>query len=414
MAGLSGSFVALRHRNFRWFYIASTVNLIGTTMSGVALAFAVLSISDSATDLGYVLAASTIPTILLLLLGGVVADRMSLTVVIRLGATLLGVTQAAAAALVITGTAQIWMLICLEALNGTALALTFPALQSITPRLVPPDLLQQANVLQSLARGSFRVIGPSIGALLVVGLGAGWALAVDAATWLAAAAILALVRLPPRPPRHDARSTFDDLREGWSYVRSTTWLWVVVVAFSLLNAVQAGAWSTLGPAQAKSTIGAQAWGIVLSAQSVGLLVTTFVMLRRPLRRPLLSGMLGIAWLGVPMVVLGWDPHLVPLAIATFVAGAGTEVFSLGWTLAMQEHVPADMLSRAYSYDALGSFLGIPIGELAFGPLGASLGYGPVLVVSGFGYIAIALLTLTSRPVRDLRRVPVPDAMATAG
>ncbi len=105
MAGLSGSFVALRHRNFRWFYIASTVNLIGTTMSGVALAFAVLSISDSATDLGYVLAASTIPTILFLLLGGVVADRMSLTVVIRLGATLLGVTQAAAAALVITGTA---------------------------------------------------------------------------------------------------------------------------------------------------------------------------------------------------------------------------------------------------------------------------------------------------------------------
>jgi len=81
---------------------------------------------------------------------------------------------------------------------------------------------------------------------------------------------------------------------------------------------------------------------------------------------------------------------------------------------MQEHVPADMLSRAYSYDALGSFLGIPIGELAFGPLGASLRYGPVLVVSGFGYIAIALLTLTSRSVRDLRRVPVPDAVATAG
>jgi MFS family permease len=414
MAALSGSFVALRHRNFRWFYIAGTVNLVGTTMSGVALAFAVLSISDSATDLGYVLAASTVPTIVFLLLGGVVADRMPLTVVIRAGATLLGVSQAAAAALVVTGTAEIWMLICLEAVNGTALALTFPALQSITPRLVPPDLLQQANVLQSLARGTFRVIGPSIGALLVVSVGAGWALVVDAATWLAAAALLAMVRLPPRAPRGEAGSTLDDLRAGWDYVRGTTWLWVVVLAFSALNAVQSGAWSTLGPAQAKATIGAQAWGLVLSAQSVGLLVTTFVMLRRPLRRPLLSGMLGIAWLGVPMFVLGWDPHLVPLALATFVAGAGTEVFSLGWTLSMQEHVPEDMLSRAYSYDALGSFLGIPIGELAFGPLGAAFGYGPVLVVSGVGYVAIALLTLTSRSVRDLRRTPASESVSSPG
>ena len=414
MAGLSESFVALRHRNFRWFYIATTVNLIGTTMSGVALAFAVLSISDSTIDLGYVLAASTLPAVLFLLLGGVVADRRPLTVVLRAGATMLGLTQGAVAALVITGTAQIWMLVCLSALNGTALAFTFPALQSITPRLVPPDLLQQANALQSLARGTFRVIGPSLAALLVVTVGPGWGLAVDAATWLAAAAILLLVRLPPRPPRAAASSAFGDLRAGWSYVRGTTWLWVVVLAFTALNAVQAGAWFTLGPAQAKATIGAQAWGIVLSAQSVGLLVTTFVMLRRPLRRPLRSGMLGIAWLGVPMLVLGRDPHLGLLVLATFVAGAGTEVFSLGWTLSMQEHVPPDLLSRAYSYDALGSLVAVPVGELAFGPLGAAFGYGPVLVASGLVYIAISLLTLTSPSVRDLRRVPGEAPAPSAG
>ncbi|MFZ2015052.1 MAG: MFS transporter [Nocardioides sp.] len=414
MAGLSESFVALRHRNFRWFYIATTVNLVGTTMSGVALAFAVLSISDSSTDLGYVLAAGTLPTVVFLLVGGVVADRLPLTLVLRAGATMLGITQSAVAALVITGTAQIWMLVCLSALNGTALALTFPALQSITPRLVPADLLQQANALQSLARGTFRVIGPSLAALLVVTVGPGWALAVDAVTWLGAAAILFLVRLPPRPPRAVASSAFGDLRAGWSYVRGTTWLWVVVVAFTALNAVQAGAWSTLGPPQAKATIGAQAWGIVLSAQSVGLLVTTFVMLRRPLLRPLRSGMLGIAWLGLPMLVLGREPHLALLVLATFAAGVGTEVFSLGWTLSMQEHVPPDMLSRAYSYDALGSLVAVPIGELAFGPLGAAFGYGPVLVASGLGYIVIALLTLTSRSVRDLRRVPAAVPQPNAG
>jgi MFS family permease len=141
---------------------------------------------------------------------------------------------------------------------------------------------------------------------------------------------------------------------------------------------------------------------------------SLVLMRRRLRRPLRSGMLGIAWLGVPMVVLGWEPHLVPLIVATFVAGAGTEVFSLGWSLAMQENVPEDMLSRAYSYDALGSFVAIPIGQLVFGPLGAALGYGSVMVAAGAAYVVICLVTLASRSVRDLRRLPVGDPVASPG
>jgi MFS family permease len=414
MAELSGPLSPLRHPNFRWYFIAGTVNMAGNTMAGVALAFAVLSISDSATDLGIVLAASTIPTVLFLLVGGVVADRLPLTLVLRLGMLVTGATQAAVAVLVLTGVARVWMLVCLEAVNGTMLALTFPALASIMPRLVPRDLLQQANVLQSMSRGALRVVGPTISALLVVSVGAGWALAADAATWLAASVILLLVRLPPRPSRDEAASTIGDLRAGWDYVRSTTWLWVVVVAFGVLNAIQSGAWSTLGPARAKETIGAAGWGYLLSAESIGLLAMTLVLMRRRLRRPLRSGMLGIAWLGVPMVVLGWEPHLVPLIVATFVAGAGTEVFSLGWSLAMQENVPEDMLSRAYSYDALGSFVAIPIGQLVFGPLGAALGYGSVMVAAGAAYVVICLVTLASRSVRDLRRLPVGDPVASPG
>jgi MFS family permease len=153
---------------------------------------------------------------------------------------------------------------------------------------------------------------------------------------------------------------------------------------------------------------------VLSAESLGLIVTAFVLLRRALRRPLLSGMLGIATLSIPIVALGLAPHLALLMGCAFVAGAGTEVFSMGWTLAMQEHVPPEMLSRAYSYDALGSFVAIPLGELAFGPLGSAFGYTDVLVVSGILYLLVCLLTLSSRSVRDLRRVPVPQPVATAG
>ena len=144
---------------------------------------------------------------------------------------------------------------------------------------------------------------------------------------------------------------------------------MVVLGFGVLNAIHSGAWFTLGPARAKETIGEQGWGLVLSAEAVGLLLMTLIMLRVPLKRPLLLGMLGISLLGLPILMLGAYPHLAILMIATFVAGAGTEVFSMGWNLAMQEHVPDEMLSRAYSYDALGSFVAIPVGQIAFGPAG---------------------------------------------
>jgi MFS family permease len=295
------------------------------------------------------------------------------------------------------------MLIALEAVNGTVMAVTFPAFTSIMPQLVPPGLLQQANALQSFSRGALRILGPTISALLVVGVGPGWALGADAATWLIAAIVLRLVRLPPRPAPAERVSTLGELREGWTYFRSTTWLWAVVLGFGFLNAIHTGAWFTLGPAQAKATIGEQGWGYVLSAESVGLILTTIVMLRRPLRAPLRSGMLGISLLGLPIFVLGWFPHLAVLMVCTFVAGAGTEVFSMGWNLAMQENVPERMLSRAYSYDALGSFIAMPVGQLAFGPLGARYGDRHVLIVSGLAYLTLCLLVLTSRSVRGMRR-----------
>jgi MFS family permease len=290
--------------------------------------------------------------------------------------------------------------------------MALPAFASLLPQLVPRDQLQSANALMSLVRGSLNVIGPTVAALLVVTVGAGWALFVDALTWFAAAAMLLGVRMPSPARREEgAPGMVSDLREGWHYFRRTTWLWVVVLAFGVLNAIQLGALFTLGPVVAKQTIGEQGWGFVLSAESVGLLVMTVVLLRVPLQRPLLLGMIGIATVGLPMAMLGRDPHLVPLMVAFFVAGAGTEVFSIGWSLAMQENVPEPMMSRAWSYDSLGSFVAIPIGQLSYGPLGETFGYEEVLVVSGIAYVAICLLTLLSRSVRDLPRRPTEETQS---
>ena len=396
------SLAPLADRGFRFFFASRAVNLWGTTMAPIALAFAVLAVEDSATALGQVLAARSIPFVLFLLLGGVLADRLGRRRVIQVSNLVSAASQALAAWLVVTGQAELWHLVVIEAVNGTSSAASFPAMQGMVPQLVPRSQLQSANALLSMVRGALVIVGPTTAALLVVGVGPGWALAVDAATWLVAALLLVPVRVPRRAGERTT-GVVGDLREGWTYFRTTTWLWVVVLAFGALNAIMGGVWHTLGPVVAKDTIGITGWGYVLSAEAVGLLVTSVVLLRVRIRYPLRAGMLGCMVFAVPLLMLGLEPVLVPLVTAMFLAGAGIEVFGLGWSLAMQENVPEEMLSRAYSYDALGSLVAMPAGQLVAGPLGEWFGLGPVLAASGVLYAVLCLATLASPSVRNLER-----------
>jgi MFS family permease len=402
----SASFAPLRRPAFAWYYASQFVNLLGSTMASIALAFAVLDLTNSTAALGEVFAARTIPMVLFLLWGGVLADRFPRTAVIQVTNVASGLVQGAIALLFITGTAQLWEIVVLSVVNGSVSALNVPAMRSVLPSLVQGDQLQPANALMSVSRNGLQVLGPAVGGLLVVTVGSGWALALDAATWLAAAALLLPVKIPPRERQEAKPSRLTELREGWTFFRATTWLFVLVLAFAVLNAVGSGAWMVVGPSVARDTIGRQGWGLVLSAQALGLLVTAIVLLKKRLRRPLFSGVLGISLLGLPMLVLGRDPHLVPLLAITFVAGMGTEVFGIGWQIAIQENVPEAMLSRAYSYDALGSFVAIPIGQLVAGPLAAAVGQSDLLVGAGLLTIGISLLTLLEPSVRSLgRRTP---------
>ena len=401
----------LRERPFRWYFLSRSVNLVGNTMSPVALAFAVLAVDGGTSSLGLVLAAYTIPLVVFLLLGGVLADRWGRHRVVQSSNLLAGVIRGALAVLVIGGHAELWSMVVLAALSGIAVAPGIPAMNGIVPQLVPREQLQQANALLSLTRASLMVIGPAVAAALVVGVGPGWALLIDAVTWLVAAVLLLPVRLPAAGPSEV--SMVAELREGWRFFRRTTWLWLVVAACGILNALAEGGLTALGPVQAKATsIGAHGWGLAMSAQALGALGATLVLMKWRLERPLVSGLLAAAMFGLPMVALGVWPETVPLVVACFLSGIGAQVFSLGWHLAVQENVPDEMLSRAYSYDQLGSMATVPVGQLAMGPLAAALGVGQVLTVAGVAYVAIALLALAAAPVREVVRL-VPETASRA-
>ena len=352
------------------------------------------------------LAANSIPMVVFLLVGGVVADRLPRVLVLRAGSVVLAASQGGFAALVLADVAELWMLIALQVVNGATQAVVQPGSRGAVPQLVPREQLQQANVLQSMCAVACASLGPTVAALLVVTVGPGWAVAVDALTWLLGGLLLLGCKLPPAERADDAPSMVAELREGWSLFVGTTWLWVVVFAFFGAERdphgrlVHAGAGRGQGHHR-RAGLGSGAVGRVgrppgdhrcPAADAAGSVRCS-------------KGMIGMSLLAVPIFMLGADPVLVAMLIAAFVAGAGVEVFSLGWSLAMQENIDERMLSRAYSYDMLGSFVAIPIGQLAYGPLGEAFGYEDVLVVSGIVYAVVALSALLSSSVRNLRRAP---------
>jgi MFS family permease len=345
----------LRDPVFRLFFLGRAVSMLGSSMAPVALAFGVLDVSNSAAALGTVLAARSIPMAAFMLLGGVIADRFSRSVVLRLSHVGAALTQGAVAVVLIAGVAELWMLVVLEFFNGTVVAFTFPALQGVIPQLVRRDELQRANAL-------------------------------------------------PAYVRENATSMLQDLREGWVEFAAREWVWVVVAAFGLMNAIHAGIWYTLGPTIAKDTIGERGWGLVLSAEAAGFFVMSLVLLKLTLHYPLRAGMLCMVAAVLPMLTLGLSPQLVLLVTGATIAGACIEVFGVGWSTALHEHVPEEMMSRVFSYDALGSFVAIPIGQLLAGPAAHLLGVRTVIVGGAVLYALIGLSTLLSRSVRDLERL----------
>ncbi|WP_347350187.1 MFS transporter [Intrasporangium sp.] len=409
----TASLGVLADRRFAWFFVARSVSMAGSAMAPVALAFAVLHIDRSALALGQVLGVRTIAMIACLLLGGVVSDRFSRIAVLQVAHLLTCATQATAAALIISGHATLAQITVIEGLNGAVSAFTMPAMTGIVPLVVDRPRLQQANALLSFSRSSLGIVGPAVAGLLVVGVGPGWALAADALTYLVAVLALARVRLRREEPGRQRSSMIRELRDGWREFTSRQWLWVIVLTFGVTNAIHVGVIGVMGPLVATTTpaIGEAGWGAVLSAEAAGTVLMTLVLMRLRLTRPLRAGMVATAVVAVPLAMLGLAPAVLPLALAFFVGGAAIELFGVGWSTALHEHVPVAVLSRVSSYDALGSFVAIPVGTFLYGGLAAALDHEMLLLVSALVYAAVSLLALASPAVRGLRhRVDEPESV----
>jgi MFS family permease len=394
---------ALSEREFRLLFAGQLTSSFGDRLVPIAIAFAVLDLTGSVADLGYVLAARSVPMLLLVALGGVWADRLPRQLVMLTSDAVRCGSQGFVAALLLSGHARIWELVVLNAVYGGAGAFFTPALTGLIPATVRPERLQQANALMSLSRSSVGIVGPAAGGALVALASPGIALAVDAATFAVSAVALAALRLPRTPRLTGRGSTLAELREGLQIVRSRTWLWVMIAYFGVFNVVAFPAFAVLGPYVAKRSLGGpSAWATILTGGAVGAVLGGLLALRARPRRPLLAGELACLLAAGPTALLALRAPAVAIAAASLAASAGLIWADALWHTILQQRVPANAISRVSAIDWTGTLVLNPIGFAVIGPIAAGLGIRATLIGSAALTAASTLTTIAVPSVRNLQ------------
>lgn len=406
MAESTSTRVLLANVQFRRLFFARTISNIGNGVSPIAIAFGVLSLPGATpTSLSIVLAAQAIPLVLVLPVGGVVADRLGRAKVIAVTDLILSAFVMLTAALFLTGTATVPLLAILGAISGCLNALWWPAMSGLVPEVVDDEHLQPANAFVSVASNAGLIAGNAIGGVLVALIGSGWAIAVDSVSFIIAGLLVFSMR--DVSSRHSSgESTFADLAHGWRVFWSYRWVVVIVGAFSFVIMVWRGAEEVMGPVLAREVYGGAAgWAFIMVFQSVGLLLGAVVASKLRVRRPLVVGMVAMLTLPLWLVTLALELPIGWVALGSFACGMSLELLAVWWFTAMQTNIPRDALSRVSAYDAMGSLMFGPIGLAVSGPLIVSVGANEAFLIAAAVATAAILGSLLFRSVRQLSSEP---------
>jgi hypothetical protein len=340
--------------------------------------------------------------VVFLLIGGVVADRLGRRRVMLASDVMRAAAQSGLAIWVLVGHVPLWGFMALSAAVGTGTAFFAPSMIGLIPEVASAHRLPQANALNGLTNSIGSVIGPSIAGIIVAAASPGWAIAGDALSYVVSVVSLALLQLPPGLAKA-AESYWHQLRAGWTGFWSRTWLWAIVVQWSVGNAVLFAPYLVLGAVISKTTLGgATAWGTILAAQGAGALFGGLVMLRLRFPRPLLAATATAVLFVAPLLSLAYSRSVPLIAACAFLGGIQLATFTAIWDTTMQREIPAEMLSRLSAYDWFGSLVFLPIGYAIVGPVSHVIGIRATFLV-GCAYVVISAAAVMCIPtVRHLR------------
>jgi predicted MFS family arabinose efflux permease len=400
----------LRLPAFRFLFSARAISYVGTYLAPIAVAFAILDNGGGATAVGLSFAAWTLAQVAMLAFGGVVGDRVPRRTVMIGSDVASTAVRATMGVLLVSGHAEVWQLIGLQACGGAAVAFYSPASYGLVREVVPEDQLQQANGLLAIARYAAFPLGAAIGGSIVALIGSGTALLVDAGTYAASAALLS--RIDVASIARAGAGFLRELREGWSAFVEQTWVWVLVLYISMYFLITYAPFFVLGPYIAKHTMdGASSWAFVVTGEGVGSLLGGLAGLRWRPRQPMVFTGLLLMVSAVQNVLLAFHPTTLLLTPAATGAGFAFALGSVVWDTTLQRKVAPQKLARVASYGWMGAMVFLPAGYALAGPIATVIGLKIYLLVAAGWIVVSTLFVIRLRAVREVGLEEVTDAVA---
>jgi MFS family permease len=407
--------VAFKHRVFTLLWIGQTISRLGDRIYSIALAWWVLEKTHSAITMSVVLIASSLPSLVFMLIGGVVADRVPRLAIMLVSDLTRGVLVAVITIMAFTNTLPLWPIIGVSFCFGLMDAFFLPAYSAVIPQILPKPDLASANSLRILSGRAMSLGGPAIGAALIAIGGTPIAFAINSASFfVSAACLLAALPLLPKLPRELAISSSgaplqallrhfrQDFAEGMATVKSITWVWLTIVIAGVANFIAGGATSVALRFYVQNTLQSPfLYGGITAATAGGSILGTLWFGSRSIRR---RGWViyGLFMLNVLVIsLIGFFPNPVVILAAMFVYGGCATSLGLAWVTALQEYIPNEQMGRVSSVDQLGSSIGDPLSLGLAGIVTDRFGALPVLIWSGILSAMAVGIGFFSRSVRAL-------------
>jgi DHA3 family tetracycline resistance protein-like MFS transporter len=396
---------ALSQRSFALLWSGQTLSRLGDSLYAIALAWWVLQKTGSAAAMGVVLIFSMIPTLLFLLIGGVVVDRLPRLRLMLASDVLSGIVVGLMAFLAFQQRLELWHIFVMSALFGFAQAFFDPAYRAVIPDMVPPESLPGANALRAISLQAAQIIGPGVAAAIVALGGTSLAFALDALSFLISAACLLAIPYVPMQSRSaddEPSSALHDLRVGFNTVLQSPWLWVTIGIACLSTIFLSGPLEAALPLLVKQRFGENVsiFALLTSLSAVGSIIAAVAL--GHFKRLRWRGWLTYgAWLlaSLMLLAMGLPITVVGVGIAVFIQGAAIATLGLAWINTLQECVPAELQGRVASIDEWGSAALVPVGLALAGIAADRIGAAPVFVLGGIISASIIALGLLHPAIR---------------
>ena len=379
--------------------VARFVSSFGNGLSPVALAFGILHLKNgSSSELGFVLATTTIMLIITAPFGGIIADRFGKIRVVGgsdiVGALFLFVQ----AAFFATGHVPLAVLLIVNGTFGMLNGIWWPAFSGIIPALLPEHLIQSGNALKQLISNTALIMGSATAGFLVNAYGSALPLTIDAITFLIAGLLVFSFRRVTVVSESASTTVLNDLRGGWKITWSIKWIVVIITGFAFLVCFWAMGVDVLGPLLfSHRANGARSWAIILTCESVGLVIGSLVGMRVKPKFPMRFVTILTYTIAIYLLLLAVDAPVWLIAFGAFGWGVVGDLWATIWSTALAKSVDRDALSRVSSYDAIGSLIFRPVGLAIAAPIAALMGiHGALYIATGGAFLAITAMLLSSQ------------------